>query len=427
MIRIIDGTSGEENYLNREIDDYGEYEGAVKEIIASVRKDGDKALYAFAGKFDGVELDSLEVPAEELRDAADKVAPEYAAMLRRAAENIREFHRLQLRDGFTLERADGTVLGQRISPVERAGIYVPGGTASYPSTVLMNAIPAAVAGVKEIVMVTPPDKSGGIKKEVLAAAAIAGVTRVFKIGGAGAIAALAFGTESVPRVDKITGPGNIYVALAKKLVFGAVGVDMIAGPSEILIVADSTADADVVAADMLSQAEHDRLASAVLVTDDETLARKVAESVERQLENLPRREIARAAIDNCGKIIVVDSIERAVEVSNRIAPEHLELYVKDPDALLPKIRNAGAVFMGAYTPEPVGDYFAGPDHILPTGGSARFFEVLNEDVFTRKMSVIRYTQEALKEDGKHIVQLAESESLMAHARAVSARLGEENK
>lgn len=421
MIRIIDGTSGEENYLNREIDDYGEYEGAVKEIIASVRKDGDKALYAFAGKFDGVELDSLEVPAEELRDAADKVAPEYAAMLRRAAENIREFHRLQLRDGFTLERADGTVLGQRISPVERAGIYVPGGTASYPSTVLMNAIPAAVAGVKEIVMVTPPDKSGGIKKEVLAAAAIAGVTRVFKIGGAGAIAALAFGTESVPRVDKITGPGNIYVALAKKLVFGAVGVDMIAGPSEILIVADSTADADVVAADMLSQAEHDRLASAVLVTDDETLARKVAESVERQLENLPRREIARAAIDNCGKIIVVDSIERAVEVSNRIAPEHLELCVENPDELFVKVTCAGSVFLGHNTPEAAGDYYAGANHTLPTGGSARFSSALSVDDFVRKTQFIKYSGEGIDAAINDIVMFAESEGLSAHARSAARR------
>lgn len=421
MIRIIDGTSGEENYLNREIDDYGEYEGAVKEIIASVRKDGDKALYAFAGKFDGVELDSLEVPAEELRDAADKVAPEYAAMLRRAAENIREFHRLQLRDGFTLERADGTVLGQRISPVERAGIYVPGGTASYPSTVLMNAIPAAVAGVKEIVMVTPPDKSGGIKKEVLAAAAIAGVTRVFKIGGAGAIAALAFGTESVPRVDKITGPGNIYVALAKKLVFGAVGVDMIAGPSEILIVADSTADADVVAADMLSQAEHDRLASAVLVTDDETLARKVAESVERQLENLPRREIARAAIDNCGKIIVVDSIERAVEVSNRIAPEHLELCVENPDELFVKVTCAGSVFLGHNTPEAAGDYYAGANHTLPTGGSARFSSALSVDDFVRKIQFIKYSGEGIDAAINDIVMFAESEGLSAHARSAARR------
>lgn len=421
MIRIIDGTSGEENYLNREIDDYGEYEGAVKEIIASVRKDGDKALYAFAGKFDGVELDSLEVPAEELRDAAYKVAPEYAAMLGRAAENIREFHRLQLRDGFTLERADGTVLGQRISPVERAGIYVPGGTASYPSTVLMNAIPAAVAGVKEIVMVTPPDKSGGIKKEVLAAAAIAGVTRVFKIGGAGAIAALAFGTESVPRVDKITGPGNIYVALAKKLVFGAVGVDMIAGPSEILIVADSTADADVVAADMLSQAEHDRLASAVLVTDDETLARKVAESVERQLENLPRRGIARAAIDNCGKIIVVDSIERAVEVSNRIAPEHLELCVENPDELFVKVTCAGSVFLGHNTPEAAGDYYAGANHTLPTGGSARFSSALSVDDFVRKTQFIKYSGEGIDAAINDIVMFAESEGLSAHARSAARR------
>lgn len=421
MISVIYGAKDGENYLNREINDYGEYESAVKDIIAAVRTDGDKALYEFAEKFDGVSLDSLEVPARELATAADRVSPEYAAMLRRAAENIRQFHAMQLREGFTLRRADGTVLGQRISPVERAGIYVPGGTASYPSTVLMNAVPAAVAGVKEIIMVTPPDKTGGIKKEVLAAAAIAGVTRVFKIGGAGAIAALAFGTESVPRVDKITGPGNIYVALAKKLVFGAVGVDMIAGPSEILIVADNTADADTVAADMLSQAEHDRLASAVLVTDDRALADAVADSIERQLAELPRREIARAAIDNCGKIIVTDSIEKAVEVSNRIAPEHLELCVKDPEALFDKVTNAGSVFLGHNTPEAAGDYYAGTNHTLPTGGSARFSSALSVDDFLRKTQFISYSRDGIDAAINDIVMFAESEGLSAHARSAARR------
>ena len=421
MISVIYGAKDGENYLNREINDYGEYESAVKDIIAAVRTDGDKALYEFAEKFDGVSLDSLEVPAQELAAAADRVSPEYAAMLRRAAENIRQFHAMQLREGFTLRRADGTVLGQRISPVERAGIYVPGGTASYPSTVLMNAVPAAVAGVKEIIMVTPPDKTGGIKKEVLAAAAIAGVTRVFKIGGAGAIAALAFGTESVPRVDKITGPGNIYVALAKKLVFGAVGVDMIAGPSEILIVADNTADADTVAADMLSQAEHDRLASAVLVTDDRALADAVADSIERQLAELPRREIARAAIDNCGKIIVTDSIEKAVEVSNRIAPEHLELCVKDPEALFDKVTNAGSVFLGHNTPEAAGDYYAGANHTLPTGGSARFSSALSVDDFLRKTQFISYSRDGIDAAINDIVMFAESEGLSAHARSAARR------
>lgn len=421
MISVIYGAKDGENYLNREINDYGEYESAVKDIITAVRTDGDKALYEFAEKFDGVSLDSLEVPARELATAADRVSPEYAAMLRRAAENIRQFHAMQLREGFTLRRADGTVLGQRISPVERAGIYVPGGTASYPSTVLMNAVPAAVAGVKEIIMVTPPDKTGGIKKEVLAAAAIAGVTRVFKIGGAGAIAALAFGTESVPRVDKITGPGNIYVALAKKLVFGAVGVDMIAGPSEILIVADNTADADTVAADMLSQAEHDRLASAVLVTDDRALADAVADSIERQLAELPRREIARAAIDNCGKIIVTDSIEKAVEVSNRIAPEHLELCVKDPEALFGKVTNAGSVFLGHNTPEAAGDYYAGTNHTLPTGGSARFSSALSVDDFLRKTQFISYSRDGIDAAINDIVMFAESEGLSAHARSAARR------
>lgn len=421
MIKIIDGTKGGEDFLNREINDYGEYENAVKGIIAAVRAEGDKALYRFARQFDGVELDSLEVTSDELGTAKDRVSPEYAAMLERAAENIREFHKMQLRDGFTLERADGTVLGQRITPVERAGIYVPGGTASYPSTVLMNAIPAAVAGVKEIIMVTPPDKTGGIKKEVLAAAAVAGVTRVFKIGGAGAIAALAFGTESVPRVDKITGPGNIYVALAKKLVFGAVGVDMIAGPSEILIVADCTADADTVAADMLSQAEHDRLASAVLVTDNGALAKKVAECIERQLAELPRKEIARASIDNCGKIIVTDSIESAVEVSNRIAPEHLELCVANPDELFEKVTNAGSVFLGHNTPEAAGDYYAGANHTLPTSGSARFSSALSVDDFVRKTQFIKYSSEGINAAINDIVTFAESEGLSAHARSAARR------
>lgn len=421
MIKIIDGTKGGEDFLNREINDYGEYENAVKGIIAAVRAEGDKALYRFARQFDGVELDSLEVTSDELGTAKDRVSPEYAAMLERAAENIREFHKMQLRDGFTLERADGTVLGQTITPVERAGIYVPGGTASYPSTVLMNAIPAAVAGVKEIIMVTPPDKTGGIKKEVLAAAAVAGVTRVFKIGGAGAIAALAFGTESVPRVDKITGPGNIYVALAKKLVFGAVGVDMIAGPSEILIVADCTADADTVAADMLSQAEHDRLASAVLVTDNGALAKKVAECIERQLAELPRKEIARASIDNCGKIIVTDSIESAVEVSNRIAPEHLELCVANPDELFEKVTNAGSVFLGHNTPEAAGDYYAGANHTLPTSGSARFSSALSVDDFVRKTQFIKYSSEGINAAINDIVTFAESEGLSAHARSAARR------
>ena len=310
--------------------------------------------------------------------------------------------------------------------MERAGIYVPGGTAPLSSSVLMAVLPAKAAGVEHIIVATPA-KEGKVHPLTLVAAKECGAEAVFKMGGAQAVAALAYGTESVPKVDVIAGPGNIYVTLAKKEVYGQVGIDMLAGPSEILIVADESADPDWVAADVLSQAEHDVLARAIVVTTDRGLAERISERVDARLSVLPRREIAERSLLSSGGIILTDTLDEAAGISNKIAPEHLELYVKDPDALLPKIRNAGAVFMGAYTPEPVGDYFAGPDHILPTGGSARFFEVLNEDVFTRKMSVIRYTQEALKEDGKHIVQLAESESLMAHARAVSARLGEKNK
>ena len=342
-------------------------------------------------------------------------------MLKRAAANIREFHERQKREGFSYTRPDGTVLGQKFTPIEKAGIYVPGGTASYPSTVLMNAIPAKVAGVKEIVMATPPSRGGRIRAEIVAAADVAGVDRIFLIGGAGAIAALAFGTESVPRVDKITGPGNIYVALAKKAVFGTVGIDMVAGPSEILVIADESADAATVAADLLSQAEHDRLASAVLVTTSETLAREVSDEVERQLKLLPREEIARASVENCGKIIVADSIDDAVKVSNAIAPEHLELCVKEPFKVLERVTAAGSVFLGANTPEAAGDYFAGPNHTLPTSGSARFSSPLSVDDFVKKSSFICYTKEGFESAIDDIVMFAESEGLTAHARSAEAR------
>ena len=411
---------GEADFLNRRIEDYTEYEPTVREIIAKVRSEGDAALRYYADKFDGGAPVSLELSEEQKRAALARVPEEYTAMLRRAAANIREFHERQKRDGFSYTRPDGTVLGQKFTPIERVGIYVPGGTASYPSTVLMNAIPAKVAGVGQIVMTTPA-YAGRIRDEIVAAAEVAGVDRIFLVGGAGAIAALAFGTESVPRVDKITGPGNIYVALAKKMVFGTVGIDMVAGPSEILVIADESADAAVVAADMLSQAEHDKLASAVLVTTCERLASEVSKEVERQLKLLPREEIARASVENCGKIIVADSIADAVRVSNAIAPEHLELCVKDPFAVLDGITAAGSVFLGANTPEAAGDYYAGPNHTLPTGGSARFSSPLSVDDFVKKTSFVCYEKEGFKNAINDIVAFAESEGLTAHARSAEAR------
>ena len=411
----------EADFLNRKIDDYAEYEPAVKEIIARVRAEGDSALRFYADKFDGGAPASFELSEEDKKAALARVSEEYKDMLKRAAANIREFHERQKREGFSYTRPDGTVLGQKFTPIEKAGIYVPGGTASYPSTVLMNAIPAKVAGVKEIVMATPPSRGGRIRAEIVAAADVAGVDRIFLIGGAGAIAALAFGTESVPRVDKITGPGNIYVALAKKAVFGTVGIDMVAGPSEILVIADESADAATVAADLLSQAEHDRLASAVLVTTSETLAREVYDEVERQLKLLPREEIARASVENCGKIIVADSIDDAVKVSNAIAPEHLELCVKEPFEVLERVTAAGSVFLGANTPEAAGDYFAGPNHTLPTSGSARFSSPLSVDDFVKKSSFICYTKEGFESAIDDIVMFAESEGLTAHARSAEAR------
>ena len=411
----------EADFLNRKIDDYAEYEPAVKEIIARVRAAGDSALRFYADKFGGGAPASFELSEEDKKAALARVSEEYKDMLKRAADNIREIHEKQKREGFSYTRPDGTVLGQNFTPIEKAGIYVHGGTASYPSTVLMNAIPAKVAGVKEIVMATPPSRGGSIRAEIVAAADVAGVDRIFLSGGAGAIAALAFGTESVPKVDKITGPGNIYVALAKKAVFGTVGIDMVAGPSEILVIADESADAATVAAVLLSQAEHDRLASAVLVTTSETLAREVSDEVERQLKLLPREEIARASVENCGKIIVADSIDDAVKVSNAIAPEHLELCVKEPLKVLEDITAAGSVFLGANTPEAAGDYFAGPNHTLPTSGSARFSSPLSVDDFVKKSSFICYTKEGFESAIDDIVMFAESEGLTAHARSAEAR------
>ncbi|MBP5466751.1 MAG: histidinol dehydrogenase, partial [Clostridia bacterium] len=356
----------------------------VSDIIRTVRLNGDKALKEYCKEFDGADLQSLEVGEEEISAAIRSTEPEFLRVLKQAAANIKRFHLKQKRKGFTVSKKDGTIVGQKITPIEKAGIYVPGGTAVYPSTVLMDAIPAKIAGVKEIIMTTPPDKNGNINPAVLAAAKIAGVDRIFKAGGAQAIAALAFGTESIPAVNKIVGPGNAFVAEAKKQVFGKVAIDMIAGPSEILIVADGKSNATFIAADLLSQAEHDKMASAVLITDSETLALKVRAEIERQSELLPRKEIARASIDDNGKIIVADSIAQAIEISNEIAPEHLELCLDEPFKYLDKVVNAGSVFLGRYCPEALGDYFAGTNHTLPTLGTAKFSRPLSVDDFIKK-------------------------------------------
>ncbi len=422
MIKIFDKDFDINKILSREIQSYGEYEESVRQIVADVMTGGDAAVKKYTRKFDGVSVDGLAVSGDEIDEAFASVSPRFLEVVKKSAENIAEFHSKQKKSGFEINR-DGVTLGQKYTAVEKAGLYVPGGTASYPSTVLMNAVPAKIAGVGEIIMCTPPSKNGKVRAEILAAAKIAGVDRIYKCGGAQAIAAMAYGTESIPKVYKIVGPGNIFVALAKKLVFGTVSIDMIAGPSEILVVADGKADARHVAADMLSQAEHDKLASAVLVTDSAALAKAVAAEIDRQLETLPRREIASASIENNGKIIVTDSIERAVEVANAIAPEHLEMCVENPRAWLDKIKNAGSVFLGGYTPEALGDYYAGPNHTLPTGGSAKFSSPLSVDDFVKKTQYIMYSAEALEKAAADVEYFAESEGLDGHARSVKIRAG----
>lgn len=397
----------------------------VREMIERVRKEGDQALYALTEQFDGAKLETLAVSKHEIEDALQKVEKGFLEILREAAQNIRRYHEKQKRESFVMTEREGVVLGQKILPLERVGIYVPGGTAAYPSSVLMNAVPAQIAGVKEIIMVTPPGRDGTVNPAILAAAYIAGVTQIFKLGGAQAVAALAYGTQSVPRVDKIVGPGNAYVAEAKKQVFGQVNIDMVAGPSEVLVLADEKSNPAYIAADLLSQAEHDKLASAVLVTDSETLAQQVSAEVERQLQTLEREEIARASIEANGKIILVKDMHEAIEVSNRIAPEHLELCLEDPFAWLSMVQNAGSVFLGRYNPEPMGDYFSGPNHTLPTMGTARFYSPLSVDDFIKKMQFSYYTRDALKQDYKKVSQFARKEGLTAHARAVEIRFEQE--
>lgn len=397
----------------------------VAEIIENVKASGDKALFEYCKKFDKAELTSLLVTEEEIDEAMNLVEPKFIEILEKAAKNIRKFHEKQVRNSFIINDEDGIVIGQKIIPVDRAGLYVPGGTAAYPSTVLMDSIPAKIAGCKEVVIVTPPSADGKVNPVILAAAKIAGVDKIFKVGGAQAIAALAFGTESVPKVDKIVGPGNAFVAEAKKQVFGVVSIDMIAGPSEILIVADKENNPKHLAADLLSQAEHDKMASAVLVTDSEELANRVAEEIENQIPLLERSEIARASIDVNGKIIVADSIERVFDIANEIAPEHLELCVENPFDCLDKIRHAGSIFMGKNCPEALGDYFAGPNHTLPTGGTAKFSSPLSVDDFIKKTQYTYYTKDALKKVAEDVAYFAKQEGLTAHARSAVIRTEEE--
>ena len=422
MIRILDFNAlRPQDILNRDIRAEEDVSAAVDAILADVRQNGDAALRRYAEKFNGAALDRLEVTPDEWDAAVDSVDPDFLETLRQAADNIRAFHEKQVHDNFVLTRPDGVLMGQRYTPIEKVGICIPGSPVTFPSSVLMNAIPASIAGVTDIIMVTPPDKDGAISAEALAAARLAGVTRVFKMGGAQAVAALAYGTESVPRVDKVVGPGGIFVATAKRKVFGQVAIDMIAGPSEILVLADGKSDAAWVAADLLSQAEHDVLASPVLVTDSQELARAVQAEVERQLELLPRREVARRAVDDNGKIIVTDDLEKAVEAANLIAPEHLELCVDDPFALLPRVKNAGSIFLGRSAPEALGDYFAGPNHTLPTSGTARFSSPLSVDDFVKKSSFLYYDQAALSPVAERIAEFARREGLEAHARSVLIR------
>ena len=397
----------------------------VRQIVGDVRRDGDKAVIHYTKLIDRVELtpENMLVSEAEFEEAEQAVDPAVVASLRKAAENVRRYHQEQKPNSWMTYRDQGSILGQSIIPLDRVGIYVPGGTAAYPSSVIMNAVPAVVAGVREIIMMVPP-KNGKINPYVLLAARAAGVKKIYKIGGAQAIAAMAFGTETVPRVDKITGPGNIFVTLAKKEVYGHVDIDMLAGPSEILIVADKTADPVYTAADMLSQAEHDPLASSIVITDDEELAGKVAAEAEQQLAKLPRREIAQASIDRNGLIVVAEDMMQAMRFANVSAPEHMELLTAQPFQLLPYVRHAGAVFLGAYSPEPLGDYFAGPNHVLPTGGTARYYSVLNVETFMKRTSIISYTQPALAAVSDDIIRLAETEGLQAHANAIRLRRNE---
>ena len=412
-----------EDLLKRSPNNYGEYEKIVSDIVNDVVENGDKAVFSYTSKFDkwDVNASNVRVSAEEIQNAYTQVDAKLVEVIKEAAENIRVFHEKQVRESWIVPKEDGTILGQKITPIERAGCYAPGGKAYYPSSVLMNIIPAKVAGVEKIVLCTPARNDGSVHPVTLVAADVAGVDEIYKIGGAQAIAAMAYGTESVPKVDKITGPGNIFVALAKKAVFGYVGIDSVAGPSEILVLADETANPRFVAADLLSQAEHDELASAILITTSRELAEKVSEQVDIFTKELSRTEIIEKSLENYGYILVAESMEDAITAANEIASEHLEILTKDPYQVMTKIKNAGAIFLGEYSSEPLGDYFAGPNHILPTNGTARFFSPLNVDDFTKKTSIISYSKEALEKVHGKIEYFAEQEQLTAHANSIRVR------
>ncbi len=417
-----------EDLLQRSPNHYGQYESAVAEIIETVKKGGDEALFSYTEKFDHCKMDAahIRVTREEIDEAYQKVDADFVEVMKKSAANIRTFHEKQLRNSWFDPKPDGTILGMKILPIAIAGVYVPGGKAAYPSSVLMNVLPAKVAGVERIIMTTPPGADGKVNPGTLVAAHIAGVDEIYKVGGAQAIAAMAFGTQSIPKVDKITGPGNIFVALAKKACFGYVSIDSIAGPSEILVIADETANPRYVAADLLSQAEHDELASAILITTSKTLADQVSVEVDRFVANLSRREIIEKSLNNYGYILLVDSLDEAADTANEIASEHLEILTKDPFAMMTKIRNAGAIFLGEYSSEPLGDYFAGPNHVLPTNGTARFFSPLNVDDFLKKTSIISYSRPALEKIHQDIECFAENEGLTAHANSIRVRFEKED-
>jgi len=409
--------------IKRSPDNYGPYEATVKEIIANVRENGDRAIFDYTLKFDKADInaDTIKVTDAEIEEAYSLVDENLIRVIRRALQNIRDYHRLQKRNSWIDTKADGTILGQKITPIEYAGVYVPGGKAAYPSTVLMNVAPAEVAGVEHIIMCTPCNAEGKVYPTTLVAAKEAGVTEVYKVGGAQAIAAMAFGTESIPKVDKIVGPGNIFVALAKRLCYGHVSIDSVAGPSEIMVLADDTATPKYVAADLLSQAEHDELASAILVTDSMALAEEVSEWTDKFTEILERKEIIRKSLDNFGYILVTENLDEGIDVVNQIAPEHLEIVTKNPYDTMTKVKNAGAIFLGEYSSEPLGDYFAGPNHVLPTNGTARFFSPLGVDDFIKKSSIISYSESALRDVYKDVVTFAEAEGLTAHANSIRVR------
>lgn len=417
-----------EDLLKRSPNNYGQYEASVKEILDKVKEEKDAAVFAYTAKFDGAELtaDTIEVTEAEIEEAYAQVDDTLLTVIRKAKDNIESYHAKQRQNSWFDSKPDGTILGQKITPLHRVGVYVPGGKAVYPSSVLMNVMPAKVAGVDEIIMVTPPGKNGKVSPNTLVAAKEAGVDKIYKVGGAQAIAALAYGTESIPKVDKIVGPGNIYVALAKKAVYGHVSIDSIAGPSEILVVADETANPRYVAADLLSQAEHDELASAILVTTSEKLAHEVSDQVDGFLKELSRAEIIFKSLDNYGYILLADTMEDVIDVANEIASEHLEIQTKNPFEVMTKIRNAGAIFIGEYASEPLGDYFAGPNHILPTNGTAKFFSPLSVDDFIKKSSIISYSREALQKVHKDIESFAKVEQLTAHANSIHVRFEEED-